>query len=74
LRKREHSPAGISAYLDAIAAGLPLDLAVGRIGDVINGEHYGTATDYFLDVRNTHADALTPSPTSPTTPAAPTRC
>lgn len=28
-------------YLDAIAAAVPLGLAVGRIGDVINGEHYG---------------------------------
>jgi phosphatidylglycerol:prolipoprotein diacylglycerol transferase len=49
-------------YLDAIAAGLPLGIAVGRIGDVINGEHYGPATDFFLSVRNTHPDALTPSP------------
>jgi phosphatidylglycerol---prolipoprotein diacylglyceryl transferase len=49
-------------YLDAIAAGLPLGIAVGRIGDVINGEHYGPATDFFLGVRNTHPDALTPSP------------
>jgi len=29
---------------------------------VINGEHYGPATDFFLGVRNTHPDALTPSP------------
>jgi phosphatidylglycerol---prolipoprotein diacylglyceryl transferase len=50
------------AYLDAIAAGLPLGLAVGRIGDVINGEHYGPASDFFLAVRNTHPDALTPNP------------
>jgi phosphatidylglycerol:prolipoprotein diacylglycerol transferase len=50
------------SYLDAIAAGLPLGLAVGRIGDVINGEHYGPATNFFLGVRNTHPDALTPSP------------
>jgi phosphatidylglycerol:prolipoprotein diacylglycerol transferase len=50
------------AYLDAIAAGLPLGIAVGRIGDVINGEHYGPATDFFLGVRNTHPDALTPRP------------
>jgi phosphatidylglycerol:prolipoprotein diacylglycerol transferase len=50
------------SYLDAIAAGLPLGIAVGRIGDVINGEHYGPATDFFLGVRNTHPDALTPSP------------
>jgi phosphatidylglycerol:prolipoprotein diacylglycerol transferase len=49
-------------YLDAIAAGLPLGIAVGRIGDVINGEHYGPATDFLLGVRNTHPDALTPSP------------
>src|SRR5919106_4029936 len=50
------------SYLDAIAAGLPLGLAIGRIGDVINGEHYGPATTFFLGVRNTHPDALTPSP------------
>ena len=50
------------SYLDAIAAGLPLGVAVGRIGDVINGEHYGPATGFFLGVRNTHPDALTPSP------------
>lgn len=50
------------SYLDTVAAGLPLGIAVGRIGDVINGEHYGPATDFFLGVRNTHPDALTPSP------------
>jgi phosphatidylglycerol---prolipoprotein diacylglyceryl transferase len=49
-------------YLDAIAAGLPLGIAIGRIGDVINGEHYGPATDFFLGVRNSHPEALTPSP------------
>jgi prolipoprotein diacylglyceryltransferase len=26
-------------YLDAVAFGLPLGIAIGRIGDVINGEH-----------------------------------
>ena len=31
-------------YLDALAAGFPLGMAVGRIGDLINGEHYGPAT------------------------------
>jgi len=50
------------AYLDAIAVGLPLGIAVGRIGDIINGEHYGPPTDFFLGVRNTHPDALTPNP------------
>lgn len=58
VRRQRLSP----SYLDAIAAGLPLGVAVGRIGDVINGEHYGSATDFFLGVRNTHPDALTPSP------------
>ena len=49
-------------YLDAIAVGLPLGVAVGRIGDVINGEHYGARSDFFLAVRNSHPDALTPNP------------
>lgn len=29
---------------------------------MINGEHYGPATSFFLGVRNTHPEALTPSP------------
>lgn len=49
------------AYLDAVAAGLPLGVAVGRIGDVINGEHYGPATTFLLGVRNTNPAADTPS-------------
>ncbi len=49
-------------YLDAIALALPLGIAVGRIGDVINGEHYGPPTDFVLGVRNTHPDASVPSP------------
>ena len=48
------------SYLDAIAVGLPLGLAIGRIGDVINGEHYGPQTDFFLGVENTHPDADVP--------------
>jgi phosphatidylglycerol:prolipoprotein diacylglycerol transferase len=31
-------------YLDALAAGFPLGMAIGRIGDVISGEHYGPTT------------------------------
>ena len=50
------------AYLDVVAVGLPLGIAIGRIGDVINGEHYGPATDFFLGVRNKHPDADVPSP------------
>ncbi|MGD9795267.1 MAG: prolipoprotein diacylglyceryl transferase [Acidimicrobiia bacterium] len=51
-----------SNYLDAAAVGLPLGVAVGRIGDVINGEHYGDRSDGLLAVRNSHPDALTPNP------------
>jgi phosphatidylglycerol:prolipoprotein diacylglycerol transferase len=49
-------------YLDAVAVGLALGVAVGRIGDIINGEHYGPQSDFFLAVRNSHPDALTPNP------------
>ena len=49
-------------YLDAIAVALPLGVAVGRIGDVINGEHYGARSDFFLAVRNSHPNAMTPDP------------
>ena len=48
-------------YLDSIAIGLPLGIAIGRIGDVINGEHYGPATTFFLGVQNTHPEADVPS-------------
>jgi len=48
--------------LDVIALWLPLGVALGRVGDVINGEHYGDRSDFFLAVRNSHPDALTPDP------------
>ena len=48
-------------YFDAGAVGLPLGVAIGRIGDVINGEHYGGRSDSLLAVRNSHPDALTPN-------------
>lgn len=48
-------------YLDALAAGFPLGMAVGRIGDVINGEHYGPVSDLPWAIRNTHPDADVPS-------------
>jgi phosphatidylglycerol---prolipoprotein diacylglyceryl transferase len=56
LRAKTHSV----AYLDLVAVGLPLGVAIGRIGDVINGEHYGPATTFFLGVRNANPDSLTP--------------
>lgn len=49
-------------YLDAIAAALPLGIAIGRIGDIINGEHYGDRSTFVLAVRNSNPDALTPDP------------
>lgn len=56
--KERRSP----AYLDAIALCLPLGVAIGRLGDVINGEHYGPRSDGVFAVRNAHPDALTPDP------------
>lgn len=57
--KRSHLSA---RYLDMVAFGLPLGVAIGRIGDVINGEHYGPRSDFFLAVRNSNPHALTPNP------------
>jgi phosphatidylglycerol---prolipoprotein diacylglyceryl transferase len=49
-------------YLDALAAGFPLGMLVGRVGDLINGEHYGPVSELPWAVRNSHPDALTPNP------------
>ena len=48
-------------YLDALAVGFPLGMAVGRIGDVINGEHYGPVSNLAWASRYTHPDAEVPS-------------
>ena len=58
LRRKRLSP----RYLDAVALGFPLGMAIGRIGDVINGEHHGPATDVAWALRHTHPDASVPSP------------
>ena len=50
-------------YLDVVAVGFPLGVAIGRVGDVINGEHYGDPSTWLLAVRNTHPDADVPSAT-----------
>ncbi|HET9738966.1 MAG TPA: prolipoprotein diacylglyceryl transferase family protein [Solirubrobacteraceae bacterium] len=47
-------------YLDVVAIALPLGLAVGRVGDVILGEHYGPQSDFFLAVQNVHPEADVP--------------
>jgi phosphatidylglycerol:prolipoprotein diacylglycerol transferase len=48
-------------YLDLIAIALPFGYAIGRIGDIINGEHYGPSTDFFLGVVNTHPESDVPN-------------
>ena len=48
-------------YLDAMAAGFPLGMAVGRIGDVINGEHFGPPTDDPWGFRYTDPAAAVPN-------------
>lgn len=49
------------SYLDALASGFPLGMAIGRIGDVINGEHYGPQSDLPWAIRNAHPDADVPN-------------
>lgn len=41
-------------YLDAIALGLTLGYGIGRIGDIINGEHFAKTTDLPWAVVYTH--------------------
>ena len=52
--------------LDAAVIGGALGLAIGRIGDIINGEHFAKASDLPWAVRYTHEN----SPASPRTPIA----
>lgn len=47
-------------YLDAMAAGFPLGLTVGRIGDLISGEHHGGISDVPWAVRYLHPAAEVP--------------
>lgn len=48
-------------YLDALAAGFPLGMALGRVGDVINGEHYGPVSELPWAVQNAHPEADVPN-------------
>lgn len=47
-------------HLDAMAFGFPLGLAVGRIGDLISGEHYGPASNAPWAVRYLNPGAEVP--------------
>ncbi len=44
--------------MDAAGAGAMIGLAIGRIGDVINGEHHGTPTSLPWGVEYVNADTL----------------
>ena len=50
----------VLAYLDVAALGFPLAMAVGRVGDLINGEHYGPPTDLPWGVTYTNEAAHVP--------------
>lgn len=47
-------------YLDALAAGFPFGMAVGRVGDLILGEHYGRPTDLPWGVAYSSSEAAVP--------------
>lgn len=46
--------------MDAAAPGLALGIAVGRVGDLIVGDHLGRATDFALGFRCTDAGTASP--------------
>jgi phosphatidylglycerol:prolipoprotein diacylglycerol transferase len=48
----------LGKFADAGGAGMALGQAIGRIGDVINGEHHGTHWDGPLSVVYTHPNTL----------------
>lgn len=48
----------IRPFLDAAAPGMILGQAIGRLGDLINGEHRGTPTDLPWAIRYTHPNTL----------------
>ena len=48
-------------YVDALAAGFGLGMTVGRIGDILIGEHFGQASDLPWAIRYSNPDAMVPS-------------
>lgn len=48
-------------YLDVVASGFGLGMAIGRIGDILIGEHLGNASDLPWALRYSNPDALAPS-------------
>ena len=52
--------------MDAAAPGMALGVLVGRIGDLVIGDHLGKTTDFFLGYRCPPLDVATGSPCAPT--------
>lgn len=48
------------SIMDAAAPGLALGILIGRVGDLIVGDHLGKPTDFFLGFRCTGADSASP--------------
>ena len=48
----------VPRLLDLCGLGLILGMAIGRLGDIVNGEHHGAATSLPWSVRYTHPDTL----------------
>lgn len=46
--------------MDAAAPGMALGIAIGRMGDLIVGDHLGKQTDFFAGYRCTGADSASP--------------
>ncbi|MDP9386522.1 MAG: prolipoprotein diacylglyceryl transferase, partial [Actinomycetota bacterium] len=53
--------------MDAAAPGMALGVVVGRVGDLVVGDHLGKATDFFLGYRCPPANVDTASPCDPGT-------
>ena len=49
-------------YLDALAAGFPLGMAFGRIGDILIGEHHGPPSTLPWAITYSNPEADVPSP------------
>ena len=48
----------VPKLLDVGAVGLPMGMAIGRVGDIINGEHHGTVANLPWAVTYTHPNTL----------------
>jgi phosphatidylglycerol:prolipoprotein diacylglycerol transferase len=48
-------------YADAMAAGFGLGMAIGRIGDILAGEHFGQPSDLPWAIQYSNPDSMVPS-------------